>query len=80
MAKVSQRTKKVQNKIESRSYKAIEALQLLKEAATAKFTETAEAHISLRLDTKYAFPKATVQQSGLIVSESAGSKETTGAS
>ena len=28
----------------------------------------------------YAFPKATVQQSGLIVSESAGSKETTGAS
>ena len=54
MAKVSQRTKKVQNKIESRSYKAIEALQLLKEAATAKFTETAEAHISLRLDTKYA--------------------------
>lgn len=54
MAKVSQRTKKVQEKIESRSYKAIEALQLLKETATAKFIETAEAHISLRLDTKYA--------------------------
>lgn len=54
MAKVSQRTKKVQEKVESRSYKAIEALQLLKETATAKFIETAEAHISLRLDTKYA--------------------------
>jgi large subunit ribosomal protein L1 len=54
MAKVSQRTKKVQEKIESRSYKAMEALQLLKETATAKFNETAEAHISLRLDTKYA--------------------------
>ena len=54
MAKVSQRTKKVQEKIESRCYKAMEALQLLKETATAKFNETAEAHISLRLDTKYA--------------------------
>jgi large subunit ribosomal protein L1 len=37
-----------------RNYKAIEALKLLKETATAKFNESAEAHISLKLDTKYA--------------------------
>ena len=31
MAKVSQRTKKIHEKIEPRAYKAIEALELLKE-------------------------------------------------
>jgi hypothetical protein len=35
MAKVSQRTKKIHEKIEPRAYKAIEALELLKETATA---------------------------------------------
>jgi large subunit ribosomal protein L1 len=54
MAKISQRIKKIQSKVEPRAYKGIEALNLLKETATAKFVETAEAHISLRLDTKYA--------------------------
>ncbi len=54
MAKTSQRIKKIQSKVETRGYKGIEALNLLKETATAKFIETAEAHISLRLDTKYA--------------------------
>nr|YP_010835368.1 ribosomal protein L1 [Cryptomonas gyropyrenoidosa]WFQ83043.1 ribosomal protein L1 [Cryptomonas gyropyrenoidosa] len=54
MAKISQRTKKIHEKIESKAYKAREALSLLKETATAKFVETAEAHINLRLDTKYA--------------------------
>lgn len=54
MAKVSQRTKTNQTKVELKSYKAIEALNLLKTLATAKFSETAEAHISLKLDTKYA--------------------------
>nr|BDA98336.1 ribosomal protein L1 [Rhodomonas sp. NIES-1006] len=54
MAKVSQRVKTIQKKVELRSYKGIEALTLLKELATAKFTETAEAHISLKIDTKYA--------------------------
>jgi large subunit ribosomal protein L1 len=54
MKKISQRTQQIQKKIENRLYKAKEALILLKETATAKFTETAEAHISLRLDTKYA--------------------------
>jgi len=54
MAKISQRTNTNQTKVELKSYKAIEALNLLKTLATAKFSETAEAHISLKLDTKYA--------------------------
>lgn len=54
MVKVSQRVKEIQTKVELKNYKAIEALNLLKSLSTAKFTETAEAHISLKLDTKYA--------------------------
>ena len=54
MVKLSNRTEKSRKKIELRNYKAIEALKLLKETATAKFNESAEAHISLKLDTKYA--------------------------
>jgi large subunit ribosomal protein L1 len=54
MRKISNRTEQNQKKIENKLYKAKEALNLLKETANAKFTETAEAHISLRLDTKYA--------------------------
>lgn len=54
MAKVSQRSRKIREKVEQKAYKGIEAIKLLKDTATAKFNETAEAHISLRLDTKYA--------------------------
>ena len=54
MVKLSNRAEKSRKKIELRNYKALEALKLLKETATAKFNETAEAHISLKLDTKYA--------------------------
>nr|BDA99222.1 ribosomal protein L1 [Hemiselmis andersenii] len=55
MAKLSKRVKAIRTKIDStKEYSAKEALSLLKEAATAKFVETAEAHISLKLDTKYA--------------------------
>lgn len=54
MVKVSNRAEKIRQKVELRNYKGIEALQLLKETATAKFNESAEAHISLKLDTKYA--------------------------
>ena len=54
MVKLSNRAEKSRKKIELKNYKAIEALKLLKETATAKFNETAEAHISLKLDTKYA--------------------------
>ena len=52
MVKVSNRSEKIRQKVELRNYKAIEALSLLKETATAKFNESAEAHISLKLDTK----------------------------
>ena len=44
MVKVSARSEKNREKVELRSYKAKEALQLLKETATAKFNESAEAH------------------------------------
>ena len=54
MVKVSNRSEKIRQKVELRNYKAIEALSLLKETATAKFNESAEAHTSLKLDTKYA--------------------------
>ena len=54
MAKVSNRVEKIRQKVELRNYKAIEALNLLKETATAKFNESAEFHISLKLDTKFA--------------------------
>jgi large subunit ribosomal protein L1 len=54
MAKLSKRTRDIQAKLENKEYKGLEALNLLKEMATAKFVESAEAHISLKLDTKYA--------------------------
>nr|BDA98632.1 ribosomal protein L1 [Proteomonas sp. NEIS-1375] len=54
MAKLSNRVQNVKSKVEPKAYKALEALTLMKETATAKFVETAEAHISLKLDTKYA--------------------------
>lgn len=54
MAKLSTRVQNVKSKVEPKAYRAMEALALMKETATAKFVETAEAHISLKLDTKYA--------------------------
>jgi large subunit ribosomal protein L1 len=68
MVKVSNRVEKIRQKVELKEYRAKEALQLLKDTATAKFDESIEAHISLKLDTKYAdqqlrttivFPKGT---------------------
>jgi large subunit ribosomal protein L1 len=71
MAKrVSKRLRELQAKIEDRAYDPLEAVTLLKETATAKFTETAEAHIRLGIDPKYtdqqlrttvALPKGTGQ-------------------
>lgn len=54
MTNVSKRTSAIRDKIETKEYLVKEALTLLKATATAKFVETAEAHISLKLDTKYA--------------------------
>ena len=51
--KVSRRLKELQAKVQDRLYEPLEAMQLLKDTATAKFTETAEAHIRLGIDPKY---------------------------
>lgn len=68
--KLSRRLRELQKKVEDRVYQPLEALQLLKETATAKFPEAAEAHIRLGIDPKYtdqqlrttvALPKGTGQ-------------------
>lgn len=68
--KVSKRLRELQAKVEDRPYAPLEALILLKETATAKFPESAEAHIRLGIDPKYtdqqlrttvALPKGTGQ-------------------
>lgn len=68
--KVSRRLAALQDKVEDRAYAPLEALNLLKETATAKFPESAEAHIRLGIDPKYtdqqlrttvALPKGTGQ-------------------
>lgn len=51
--KVSRRYKEAASKVEEKAYQPLEALQLLKETATAKFDETAEVHIRLGIDPKY---------------------------
>jgi large subunit ribosomal protein L1 len=70
MAKISKRLKALNAKVEERPYDPLEALNLLKETATAKFPESAEAHIRLGIDPKYtdqqlrttvALPKGTGQ-------------------
>ena len=68
--KVSRRLQALLEKVEDRDYTPLEALALLKESATAKFAEAAEAHIRLGIDPKYtdqqlrttvALPKGTGQ-------------------
>lgn len=51
--KVSKRLKELQEKVAEKAYEPLEALSLLKETATAKFEESAEAHIRLGIDPKY---------------------------
>ena len=69
--KISRRLQELQAKVEDRDYAPLEALALLKETATAKFPEAAEAHIRLGIDPKYtdqqlrttvALPKGTGQE------------------
>lgn len=68
--KVSKRLRDARAKVEDKAYDALEALKLLKDTATAKFVETAEAHVRLGIDPKYndqtlrttvTFPKGTGQ-------------------
>ncbi|PSB34637.1 50S ribosomal protein L1 [Chlorogloea sp. CCALA 695] len=68
--KLSRRLTELHKKVEDKAYEPLEALQLLKETATAKFPEAAEAHIRLGIDPKYtdqqlrttvALPKGTGQ-------------------
>ncbi len=68
--KLSRRLQELHKKVEAKAYEPLEALQLLKETATAKFPEAAEAHIRLGIDPKYtdqqlrttvALPKGTGQ-------------------
>lgn len=51
--KVSRRIKELMAKVQERAYEPTEALSLLRETATAKFAESAEAHIRLGIDPKY---------------------------
>lgn len=51
--KVSRRLRALLEKVEDRDYTPLEGLALLKETATAKFAEAAEAHIRLGIDPKY---------------------------
>lgn len=69
--KKSRRLEELEKKVEQRPYEPLEALTLLKETATAKFAESAEAHIRLGIDPKYtdqqlrttvALPKGTGQK------------------
>lgn len=68
--KVSRRVQELQKKVEERAYEPLEAINLVKETATAKFAESVEAHIRLGIDPKYtdqqlrttvALPKGTGQ-------------------
>lgn len=70
MPKVSRRLRELHQKVEDRPYAPLAALELLKETATAKFPESAEAHVRLGIDPKYtdqqlrttvALPKGTGQ-------------------
>lgn len=51
--KVSRRLQDLQKKVEDRLYEPMEGLTLLQGTATARFPESAEAHIRLGIDPKY---------------------------
>ncbi|WP_434685729.1 50S ribosomal protein L1 [Pseudanabaena minima] len=52
--KISKRLKEALSKVEARPYAPIDALELVKVTATAKFPESVEAHVRLGIDPKYA--------------------------
>ena len=69
--KLSKRMTELKKLVEEKAYAPAEGLELLKKTATAKFSESAEAHIRLGIDPKYtdqqlrttvALPKGTGQE------------------
>lgn len=54
MKKISKRREQANKIVEPKIYSPSEAVNLLKETATAKFIESAEAHIALNIDPKYS--------------------------
>ena len=54
MPTISKRTKQARNLIIKPAYSLDEGIKLLKQTATTKFIESAEAHFNLNLDTKYS--------------------------
>ncbi len=52
--KMSKRFREAQSKVENRAYAPVDALTLMQQTATAKFVESAEAHVRLGIDPKYA--------------------------
>ncbi|MGR3276860.1 50S ribosomal protein L1 [Acaryochloris sp. 'Moss Beach'] len=69
--KESRRMRELRQQVAERAYEPLEALELLCKTATAKFSESAEAHIRLGIDPKYtdqqlrttvALPKGTGQE------------------
>ncbi len=53
MPKLSKRISKLVSKVEDKLYAPLEAIELVKENANAKFDETIEAHARLGIDPKY---------------------------
>lgn len=54
MKKLSKRRQEASKKIHSQMYSPKDGISLLKETATAKFIESAEAHFALNIDPKYS--------------------------
>lgn len=54
MKRISKRYKELIKKVDNTLYSPEQAVELLKTTATAKFEESAEAHVSLNIDPKYA--------------------------
>ncbi len=53
MTKLSKRIADLTSKVEDRAYEPLQAINLVKETANAKFDETIEAHARLGIDPKY---------------------------
>ena len=54
MKKYSKRVRELQTLLTEDAYSLKEGISMLKKVGTAKFIETAEAHVSLNIDPKYA--------------------------